>query len=60
MNKINDAIKKRGGPLQLIRLSILIVVLLFVALAGYWLWLSPETFLERMISIGEWILSLLR
>lgn len=51
-------INKRGGALQLIRLSILIVVLLFVALAGYWLVISPETFLERMISIGEWLLSL--
>jgi len=59
MNIVKE-INKRGGHLQLIRLSILIVILLFVALAGYWLFISPETFLERMISIGEWLLSLLR
>ena len=59
MNVVKE-INKRGGPLQLIRLSILIVVLLFVVLAGYWLFISPETFLERMISIGEWLLYLFR
>lgn len=59
MNIVKE-INKRGGPLRLIRLSILIVILLFVALAGYWLFISPETFLERMISIGEWLLSLFR
>ena len=56
--EINKEIRKRGGPLRLIRLSIYIVFLLFVVLAGYWLIISPETFLERMISIGEWLLSL--
>jgi len=59
MNIVKE-INKRGGHLQLICLSILIVILLFVALAGYWLFISPETFLERMISIGDWLLSLLR
>ncbi|MFW6130555.1 MAG: hypothetical protein ACOC56_05160 [Atribacterota bacterium] len=59
MNVVKE-INKRGGHLRLIRLSILIVVLLFVALAGYWLFISPETFLERMISIGDWLLSLFR
>ena len=60
MNKVSEGVRKRGGPLALIRLSILIVILMFVALAGYWLWCSPETFLENMKAIGEWFLSLFR
>ena len=57
---ITKEVYKRGGPLRLIYLSFFVIVLLFVILAGYWLVISPETFLERMISIGEWLLSLSR